>query len=65
MVRVHIIYYPPEVSSMTYCCLRVFRKEYLGSKNKQYLRGNTQATIFTPLAIILTVAVRALVSLIA
>ena len=23
-----IIYYPPEVSSMKYCCLGVFRKEY-------------------------------------
>ena len=22
------IYYPPEVSSMKYCCLGVFRKEY-------------------------------------
>ena len=24
-----IIYYPPEVSSMKYCCLGIFRKEYL------------------------------------
>ena len=22
------LYYPPEVSSMKYCCLRVFRKKY-------------------------------------
>ena len=25
---IYNIYYPPEVSSMKYCCLGVFRKEY-------------------------------------
>ena len=76
-------YYPQEVSSMKYCCLGIFRKEYfrlvtnwckwtkhtkmlvkLSSKNKKHLRGSTQARI-NPLAIILTAALRALVSIIA
>ena len=35
----------------------------MGSKNKKHLRGSTQATIL-PLAIILTTALRALVSII-
>ena len=52
---------------MKYCCLGVFKKEYfrniLGSKNKKQLRGSTHATIH-PLAIILTMAVQALVSII-
>ena len=26
---IRLLYYPPEVSSMKYCCLGVFRKEYV------------------------------------
>ena len=29
------IYYPPELSSIRYCCLGVFRKEYLRLVTKQ------------------------------
>ena len=63
---------------MKYCCLGVFGKGYfrlvtnsptkilvkLGSKNKKHLRGSTEATIH-PLDIILSVALWALVSVIA
>ena len=35
-------YYPPEVSSMKYCCLGVFRKEYfrLVTKHCKYKKRN-------------------------
>ena len=32
-----LIYYPPEVSSMKYCCLGVFRKEYFRLVTKKCL----------------------------
>ena len=33
---IEVFYYPPEVRSMKYCCLRVCRKEYVRLVTKKY-----------------------------
>ena len=72
-------YYPPEVSSMKYCCLGVFSKEYfrlvtnyivqIGEKSWYSwvvkIRNASELVLRPqyPLAIILTTVLRALVSI--